>query len=223
MKYSCFGHFYKNNLVTCRSVLLISKKPLEEISSYDLVAVMMNPGSSVPLETDIKDITATYPTENISDLVPTKPDDTQFQIMEVMSRNNLSTACIINLSDVRDADSSKFISSINKLEHSIIGNAHSIFSVTRKMELKKILKKSCNCPVIIASGVNYKLRFLTNNAVNHFKPDLLIGNKKENGLYYHALPRLLEDRVKWVNEILHQLERKLSIVNRARKNDTRLG
>jgi len=93
--FEVFGHFYSVDLksgerIECRSVLEIITKercPAEQDSLLtqipDAIFVMMNPGSSKPLE-EVENI---IPEELVGkldiSLVPTKPDITQYQVMRV--------------------------------------------------------------------------------------------------------------------------------------------
>jgi hypothetical protein len=58
--------------------------------------------------------------------------------------------------------------------------------------------------VILASGVNYKLRFLTNQMISKIKYPNLISKPHENGLFYHPLPRGGQEA--WVEYIVNKLE-----------------
>jgi len=149
-------------------------------------------------------------TYNLIDLVDTVPDDTQDQIMHVMEQVGYRNVAILNLSDIRDTDSSNFVKQVDKLNHKELGVVHSIFDNTRKKELDYILSLCDNKPIIFASGVNYKLRFLTNHALTFFDTDKVYGWKKnyENqhiNLYFHPLPRSQQERDSWIKIVCAQI------------------
>jgi len=196
MKYKCYGHFYELNDVPCRDLLIISD--LEIITKnivINLLVVMMNPGSSIPLDDGFA--------VNIfsKECVLTKPDNTQSQVMKLMNTNNYNTAVVINLSDVREPKSSKFALKLKGLSFGPMGEQHSIFSEQRNQELINIINSCGPCPVVFASGVNYKLRFLTSKAKQSFSNNPLIGKQNNKGLFYHPLPRSKQKQNEWVDEI----------------------
>ena len=206
MNYFVKGHFYKisinKNLVTARSILTITNNKLEEekYSSYDLLVVMMNPGGSEP---KTKTDWFSKPTQNIDCLVDAIPDDTQLQIMKVMDRTGFQNAIILNLSDICETTSSKFAKDINELEYLNIGTKHSIFSNLRNEDLSIILNSFSGNTVILASGVNYKLRFLTKQMLDKIKYPNIVSIQHENGQFYHPLPRVGQEE--WVSEIVKKL------------------
>ena len=113
-KYQVFGHFYDlticDTTLNCRNTLEIRRnKTLEEIP--DIIVIMMNPGSSKPL--DEKHVVKNYRFEGYLKeknftLIPTKPDSAQYQIMRLMELNNWNFVRILNLSDLRNGNSSNF-------------------------------------------------------------------------------------------------------------------
>ncbi len=202
MNYKCYGHFYSSSELNFRDVLLITD--LDDISDdtqIDLLMVMMNPGSSEPKDQNVK------VTIFSKSCVLTKPDNTQSQIMKVMADNNFRTAIVINLSDVRESKSSLFTRKLKGLSFGSFGDRHSIFSENRSEELDQILEKCKTSSVVFASGVNYKLRFLTSRAVSKFDAYRIAGNKSKKGLFYHPLPRSKEKQREWVRDINEQLKR----------------
>ncbi|NRB80238.1 MAG: DUF1643 domain-containing protein [Saccharospirillaceae bacterium] len=200
MKYRCYGHFYPLREPSFRDVLLISDvENIKDNFAVDLLVVMMNPGSSEPLNTNDK------VTVFSKECVLTKPDNTQSQVMIIMKDNGFRTAVVINLSDVREPKSSRFSRKLKGLSFGSVGEKHSLFSEQRNEELSGIIDKCGSCPVIFASGVNYKLRFLTSQAISKFENNRIIGDKNMKGLFYHPLPRSKQKQEAWVDEINRQI------------------
>ena len=111
-KYKCYGHFYdlkfsSKNMVNCRSVLEIidSSIPDNDIKNLsfripDTIFIMMNPGSSYPLEEPIKDIKEmSIDFRKKKNLVLTRPDNTQYQLMRIGVEMGWSHLRVLNLSD----------------------------------------------------------------------------------------------------------------------------
>ena len=125
--YGVFGHFYSLELaskevVPCRSVLEISDKSRmpkdqSELSqlSPDAVFIMMNPGSSKPLEQVSTRIHVDAIHELPISLVPTKPDTTQYQVMRLMHFRRWRHVRVLNLSDLRSSKSPEFIKLYQRL------------------------------------------------------------------------------------------------------------
>ncbi|SFG37436.1 DUF1643 domain-containing protein [Neptunomonas qingdaonensis] len=200
------GYFYlltsELTSVKARTVLTISKEKIEDDTnlSYDLLVVMMNPGCSTPKSpANWND----KPIHNMGDLSEAVPDDTQFQIMKVMNKTGYKNAIILNLSDVCETDSKIFAKSVSGIEYSGVVN-HSIFSDARSEELSMILSHFKGNTVILASGVNFKLRYLTRQMLSKLKYPNLISKPHENGQFYHPLPR--GGKEAWVKYIVDRLE-----------------
>lgn len=87
-KFSVFGHFYDlkidERIFNCRSVLEIISNSINDIKKSEpcAVVVMMNPGSSTPL--DINYAPQIFLPHEIMDdswdkeIIPTKPDNAQY-------------------------------------------------------------------------------------------------------------------------------------------------
>lgn len=207
MNYFVQGYFYllptETKPVKARSVLTITKATLgsEEYKSYDLLVVMMNPGSSSPkCDGHWKE----KPINRVDDLVEAIPDNTQFQIMKVMDKTGYNNAIILNLSDICETDSYIFAKRVSGCDYSECGVDHSIFSDTRSEELSMLLNNFTGDTAILASGVKYKLRFLTQQMLGKIKIPNLISKLHANGLFYHPLPRGGQES--WVTEIVNKLK-----------------
>lgn len=192
MDFDVSGYFYEFSGFKFRKFLDI-KKSSATIRSPDLMVVMMNPGSSYPL--DGKD--------NSRVEVATAPDQTQFQIMSVMERTGFMYARILNLSDKRESDSNTFYKFIKSEESKKI--PHSIFHKSRSKDFESLFINTI--PVICAWGVNSCLSGLANKALNRIHQNNIIGIKKHSFeyAYYHPLPRVYQKRIDWVNQISQKI------------------
>jgi len=139
------GFYYEELGFKFRKYLDI-KKVDTDIRTPDLMVIMMNPGSSRPvdgIENNTKESLAI-------------PDRTQDQIMKVMLNSNLQYARILNLSDLREAKSNIFYTKIIELENK--GISHSIFDENRQDDFNHLWEKIMhNCLRIIAGKL--KARF----------------------------------------------------------------
>ena len=102
----------------------------------------MNPGSSKPL--DEKHVVKNYRFEGYLKeknftLIPTKPDSAQYQIMRLMELNNWNFVRILNLSDLRNGNSSNFKKEFKKALDIDTSSPHCITHPKRKQELKNAL------------------------------------------------------------------------------------
>lgn len=161
----------------------------------------MNPGCSKP-KNDTEWSKSSIP--NLSCLSEAVPDDTQFQIMRVMDKTGFKNAIILNLSDVCETSSKEFARKVDGLSYSKLGERHSIFSDSRANELSRILNYYSGDVAILASGVGYKLRYLTRQMLKRIKFTNLISIPHENGQFYHPLPRGGQE--KWVAEIVKKFK-----------------
>lgn len=159
----------------------------------DLMVVMMNPGSSRPVD-GIENNTV----ESIA-----IPDNTQSQIMKVMLNAGFEFARVLNLSDLREPKSNEFYKKMAELNTK--GIAHSIFDNERKNDFNLLWMN--NVPVIFAWGVNDCLKPLALKALEACSIALPIGLKKldYSWAFYHPLPRIHKKQREWVEKITEQL------------------
>ncbi len=166
-----------------------------KLEEPDLMVVMMNPGSSYPLD------------GNDNNCIPSvaNPDTTQQQIMKVMDAALFNYARILNLSDLRTPDSSKFCRFLKSEESSTV--EHSIFSPNRKFELAQLFVNGV--PVIYGWGVNQSLIPLAKQAIETLCISSPLGILKPNTRYsyYHPLPRIYAKQLEWVQHVTSQSSR----------------
>ena len=193
MDYNIEGLFYEAHGLKLRKFLDIKHVDCH-LKNPDVMVVMMNPGSSHPIDG----------IDNNS--IPTKacPDSTQFQIMKVMKNAGLQYCRIINLSDLRTPSSGD----LYRFIHSDGGKKidHSIFSSTREQELDALFIRGV--PVVYAWGVNDALKDLARSAINRLNVKNPAGIKKQASdcAYYHALPRIHSKQLEWVDTVSSQLK-----------------
>lgn len=204
-KYQVFGHFYDlticDTTLNCRNILEIRRnKTLEEIP--DIIVIMMNPGSSKPL--DEKHIVKNYTFEGYLKeknftLIPTKPDSAQYQIMRLMELNNWNLVRILNLSDLRNGNSSNFKKEFKKALDVDTSSPHCITHPKRKKELKNALISKTN-KIIAAWG---EVKELENSAKEILSLKIeAIGISRDNPIYFqYASPYYKEPKIKWLVEI----------------------
>jgi len=188
------GLFYKKNGYNFRKFLNIVRKESSQ-NTPDLMVIMMNPGSSKPLDGN---------EDNNSETIAI-PDNTQGQIMRVMNRCSFDYARILNLSDLREPKSSVFYKKVDELKRKKI--SHSIFDKERNSDYEKLFVK--NVPVIFAWGVNENLFGLAKMAIELIGKITPIGINK-NGYeyaYYHPLPQNYKKQKEWVNEITEMIKK----------------
>jgi len=219
--FDVFGHFYSIKVdsvgeIKCRSVLEIVNKEnsIENHNSLssmlpDAVFIMMNPGSSKPLEEINNIISYKNLGELQVSLVPTKPDTTQYQLMRVMIYCKFNHVRVLNLSDMRDPKSGKFVERYKKIENNTGFVEHSIFSDVRKNELQNKLKSKKSIPVVCAWGVSSDLDPLIERCINkisHITKTIGLLKKGTKNKYFHPLPTLQTDKVKWVSDMIEKIK-----------------
>jgi hypothetical protein len=203
-----YGYFYNRTInditINCRNILILSNSKINNITAFqaDALIVMMNPGDSKPIDqTKIKLIDSTDELFNdFTNIFEAIADKTQDVIIELMNKMNYGNVIIINLSDIRNKNSSEFIKNIKGINFINTGSEHSIFDKSREKELSFVLDKCKNKPIIVATGMDYKLRFLTAQAMSSLPKDRIIGYKAEER-YYH--PSRMKNQ--WIQEVVGQL------------------
>jgi len=215
--FEVFGHFYSVDLksgdkIDCRSVLEIvtrQRKPsfigLLLDDSPDAIFIMMNPGSSRPLVEVNNFISEDLINQLEVSLVPTKPDTTQYQVMRVMHHCGWNHVRVLNISDMRDSKSASFVERYNDIENRTGFSAHSLFTDSRSVELKRKLNKKLEAPIVCAWGVSSDLDPLIERCLSKvagkFELTGLMKPSTENK-FFHPLPTLQKDKELWVTNLV---------------------
>lgn len=228
-KYAVFGNFYSRDLnqttnFTGRNILEIIGHDVCPLMPRDIegmlpdaIMIMMNPGSSQPLEDIEYQRTLGKQSQIKQNLVATKPDTTQYQVMRIMSYMSWQHVRVINLSDLREAKSLLFIKKFIGLEAEFSYDLHSIFAKKRREELTLALKRKTDAPLIKGWGISDKLDPLIERAElalaelnqNQAQKDVVFGVVKADLTpikYFHPLPTLQKDKNQWVENIVNQLK-----------------
>lgn len=210
-KYKVFGHFYDltigDTTLNCRNFLEIRKNETSEVIP-DIVVVMMNPGSSKPLENNhvIKNYKFDFfLKEKNFTLIPTKPDSAQYQIMRLMELNNWNLVRILNLSDLRNGNSSSFKKEFKIALEKDISSPHCITHPKREKELNNAIISKTN-KIIAAWG---EVKELESSAKSILSLDVeIIGVAKENPIFFqYASPYYKEPKINWLVEIQKALKK----------------
>jgi len=193
-KFEVKGQYYYLDDIPCRRLLEIRDKS-EVINEPDLFVIMMNPGSSAPIQgSDCSDVP-----------VDALHDATQEQIMRLMHIFNFRFARVVNLSDMR-APKSKDLQNFLRTEPAK-QIPHSIFDTSRKEELQSLLPK--NATYIVAWGVHYTLRPYARRALAALAGQTVYGWKKPSSAdweYYHPLPPNTDRQKKWLSTVVSQIK-----------------
>jgi hypothetical protein len=211
-EFSVFGHFYDLQIGTrtfnCRSVLEIVSKSIDDVacSIPNAVVVMMNPGSSRPLEGHYKP--KRFTPDEIMDgywekeIVRTKPDNAQYQIMRLMLIQEWAHVRVLNLSDLRNGNSSHFTMDFKEATKLDLTCPHSLTHEGRHTELKK----SCsNSPIVIAAwGSTEVLREAANSFLQIIK--IVRGVPLDKPWYRYPSPYKKEQKIKWLHKIHDELK-----------------
>ncbi len=216
-KFGVFGHFYSVNLssgeqIDCRSVLEIVKKKDQPANidlllerSVDAIFIMMNPGSSLPLE-EVNNIHSEKQVGVLPrSLVLTRPDTTQYQVMRVMYYSGWSHVRVLNLSDLRNPKSGEFVARYRDIEDRTGFTAHSLFSHERRDELEYNLNRKDQSPIVCAWGVSTELDPLIDRCLSKVsgKPGRLgLLKPQTENKYFHPLPTLQKAKMKWVDNMV---------------------
>jgi hypothetical protein len=215
--YSVSGHFYDlkigSTVFKCRSILEIVKKdiPIDSHKLVDAVVVMMNPGSSRPLATEYKpgvfSLDEIYSPGWQKEIIPTRPDNAQYQIMRLMEFKKWQYVRVLNLSDLRNGNSGKFYDDFSRAAKIDATNPHSIFHPKRKNELKKCLNLKPEAPVILGWGNESFLCPLARAALQSLAGYIMVGVSKNDNLCYFSYPSplLKTKKVQWLTEISQML------------------
>jgi len=209
--FDVYGYFYNlkisNSILKCRSVLEIKRKNIKT-QVPDIVVVMMNPGSSVPLSKEFNPIIFSkeeYINEKTKDLIPTRPDNAQYQIMRLMEFNNWDFVRILNLSDLRNGNSGKFQTEFKIAMNLDKSNPHCITHFDRKKELLDYIKSKSN-KIIAAWG---SIAELKESAQEILKLDNQIIGLRNGKLpnFKYASPHMKKQKIEWLIEIQKEISK----------------
>jgi len=210
-KYNVYGHFYNLKLssstLKCRSILEIKQKE-KPSETPDIIVIMMNPGSSIPLDKNYKPKTYTreaYFKLKKKELIPARPDNAQYQIMRLMEANNWNFVRILNLSDLRNGNSGKFKTEFRNAARYDKTNPHCLTHIKRKKELTRCTKSKHN-KIIAAWG---DLSELSESAESILKMRRnIIGLRKGNtSSFRYASPYLKTQKIEWLLEIQKEIDK----------------
>lgn len=221
-RFTCFGHFYELGLmngekVKCRSVLEIvdGTVPQDEPSAIsemipDVVVIMMNPGSSRPKTEGHVDRVIEYPQAGKSrrkELVLTQPDNTQYQVMRVAVSKGWNHIRVLNLSDLRDPKSGKFLEKVEALRSVTGGHVHSLFCGERQDECAFSLQRKTNTPILLGWGQDPGLLPLVERCMERIGgcPTVTVPSEVHPLLNAHPSPMLQKMKLHWLETILHNL------------------
>ncbi|MBF0195323.1 MAG: DUF1643 domain-containing protein [Magnetococcales bacterium] len=224
-KFAVFGSFYDialgGELVACRSVLEllahdITPQDPDNIAGLkpDLLIVMMNPGSSRPLDKSYEPplVNRWQDIAKKRQWVATCPDNTQYQIMRVMAALGLQHGRVLNLSDIREPKSPVLFKKISALSTVAGGGVHSIFCQERRKELENLLMcVSCEIPVLVGWGRSDALIPLAKQALTSLSGFSIYGRETsdEKVLFFHPSPMLQRMKEQWVEIMLGQMSIKI--------------
>ena len=211
-KFSVFGHFYDlqigEKVFHCRSSLEIVSKSVKNLSTSKptVVVVMMNPGSSKPLSREynpkkfsVKEIMSNSWDKEI---IPTQPDNAQYQLMRLMLLKEWKHIRILNLSDLRNGNSGDFSVEFQNAEKIDSSSPHSLTHKQRKTELKNYCSESKI--VLAAWGSTEVLR----KAAKVFLHEIsnIQGLPLENPWYKYPSPYRKDQKLDWLVSINEELK-----------------
>lgn len=229
--FRCYGHFYRLNIsgtepLLCRSVLEITSLPPEAVGAKsdpndlfsgggrekslpDAVVIMMNPGSSRPIEDGDTDSLLSMPLPDgfRKPLVLTQPDNTQYQIMRIMVSKHWKHVRVLNISDIRDPKSPSFITKTKALDEVEGGGAHSLFSKVRKNECEQMLNRKPGAPFILGWGQDASLIPLAKQCLACIEGEktVTVPSEADPILTAHPSPMLQAKKEQWLDDILSEL------------------
>lgn len=209
--FDVYGHFYNlklsDSILKCRSVLEIKRKE-KSTELPDIIVIMMNPGSSVPLDKSYEPLTFTkqeYFELKEKEIIPTRPDNAQYQIMRLMETNNWDFVRILNLSDLRNGNSGKFQTEFRNAAKLDNTNPHCLTHIKRKDELTACIKSKSN-KIIAAWG---DISELNDSAKSILKlGEKVIGLRKgETPNFRYASPYMKTQKIEWLTEIQKEINK----------------
>ena len=209
--FDVYGHFYNlrlsNSIFKCRSILEIKRKKTED-KIADIIVIMINPGSSAPLNKLYAPLTYSpkqYFKLKQKEVIATKPDNAQYQIMRLMEKNKWNFVRIINLSDLRNGNSNKFKSEFKNAAEIDQNHPHCITHEERKKELFTAINSKSN--KVIAAWGNIAELHDSANKLLRMNLEIIGLRKAHKHEYRYASPYLKKQKIEWLTEIQKQIEK----------------
>ena len=175
-------------------------------SKPSAVVVMMNPGSSKPLDRDYiprkfspDEITSS---SWIKEMIPSKADNAQYQIMRMMLLKRWKHVRILNLSDLRNGNSGDFSIEYENAELLDPSNPHSLIHEGRFAELSKYCAESDL--VIAAWGSNEVLRKAALSFLSIFNN--VRGLPLDKPWYRYPSPYKKDQKIAWLESMNKELK-----------------
>lgn len=216
-KFSVFGHFYDleigERVFNCRSVLEIISKSADDLANSKpcAVVVMMNPGSSKPLSHDY--IPQKFSPDEIrssswkKEIVPTKPDNAQYQIMRLMLLKEWKHVRVLNLSDLRNGNSGKFANEYKNAEMFDPSSPHSLTHEGRMAELGNYCSES---DLVIAAWGSTEI--LRESALSFLRNiSRVLGLPLKRPWYRYPSPYKKDQKIDWLECMYEELEHNKSM------------
>ncbi len=215
--YGVYGHFYhfrhQGEVHPCRSLLELihhdhTPARIDRIQERDpdLIVVMMNPGSSRPLDGGYQPrlVSGVDTIGDDRELVPTRPDTTQYQVMRLMVARGFRHARVLNLSDLRQPKSPVVARMISRLVPSPGGDFHTVFSPSRDRELTALLGPTAAVPVLAGWGRHPAFRPLAERCLERLADWRIIGVPVDGTAVFYAHPSPMLQRLKdqWLEKVL---------------------
>ncbi|MDQ0428532.1 hypothetical protein QOZ98_001358 [Planomicrobium stackebrandtii] len=167
-----------------------------EQEEIDAVVVMINPGSCKPTGA----VTSSSAKEAI--LMAAKPDQTQYQLMNLMERKAWNVLVIVNLSDICEGNMSNFRNIERKFQEASL--PHSIFQDENMRDCHALLSSAKH--VIFAWGESTTAKRLSEQfgLFKNGRATIDYGHMKawvhsERGFPRHPRPALTESRIIWLD------------------------
>ena len=214
-QFEVLGHFYDvcigEQVFKCRSLLeIVELGRYQPDAIPDAVVVMMNPGSSVPLDRkyspELFSINEMFSSTWKKEIIPARPDNAQYQIMRLMLLNNWRYVKILNLSDLRNGNSGKFSKEFQAASTKDSSNPHCITHTSRRKELTCALRTKSDGPVIAAWGSVEVLKESA-FAMIALQPDV-VGLKRDQPWYRYASPYKKDHKLEWLTKMDAKVKKK---------------
>lgn len=170
----------------------------------DAIVVMVNPGSSQPID---KDYVFPLSQDNIRKIpmVPARSDQTQHQLMRLMEFRGWNLIYIINLSDLRTGSLSEFHALLKEFTEQ--GNQeHSIFSAKRREQINTL--RSNHTKIIVGWGVQEQMKAQMREAIEVLEAETKIYGipHRTQPFYLHPKPALIEKQKDWLKKMNEMLD-----------------